>query len=299
MIIRKLLFSNPIKCVLITLLAMLFSMGPTKLAAQTAAQNQRVGDDTTAGGGNAAKSSGAANSDTASAPGAGKPADVNAEVLKELEQMRVRIQQLEAQLKTQGTSSPAAIAATSDSSSGSSAIELSVAKPADGVSAPQQQQAAPSKPEPAVPFAYADWTWLNGNARNKDAVWDSKFFTPEIRLDTNYISSFNHPRDDSLGGSTETFRSNEVQIEQISFGGDFHWDNVRARILTMGGMFGVTTPRNDASPGRGQWDLRGAYKYFSEANGGYHWNVNHGLNFQLVRGEPLDPDAVEEPGCVG
>jgi hypothetical protein len=46
----------------------------------------------------------------------------------------------------------------------------------------------------------------------------------------------------------------------------------------MAGMFGVTTPRNDASAGRGQWDLRGAYKYFSEANAGYHFDVNHGLN---------------------
>jgi hypothetical protein len=128
------------------------------------------------------------------------------------------------------------------------------------------------------PFAYADWTWLNGTPRNKEAVWDSKFFTPEIRLDTNFVSSFNHPKDDSLGGSTEIFRSNEVQVEQISFGGDFHWQNVRARILTLGGMFGVTTPRNDASVGRGQWDLRGAYKYFGEAYGGYHFNVNHGLN---------------------
>jgi len=129
-----------------------------------------------------------------------------------------------------------------------------------------------------APFAYADWTWLNGTPRNKDAVWDSKFFTPEIRLDTNFISSFNHPKDDSLGGSTEIFRSNEVQVEQISFGGDFHWQNVRARVLTLGGLFGVTTPRNDASVGRGQWDLRGAYKYFGEAYGGYHFDVNHGLN---------------------
>jgi Putative beta-barrel porin-2, OmpL-like. bbp2 len=128
------------------------------------------------------------------------------------------------------------------------------------------------------PFAYADWTWLNGTPRNKEAVWDSKFFTPEIRLDTNFVSSFNHPKDDSLGGSTEIFRSNEIQVEQISFGGDFHWQNVRGRILTLGGMFGVTTPRNDASVGRGQWDLRGAYKYFGEAYGGYHFNVNHGLN---------------------
>ena len=64
-----------------------------------------------------------------------------------------------------------------------------------------------------------------------------------------------------MGGSTEIFRSNEIQVEQISFGGDFHWQNVRGGVLTMDGMFGVTTPRNDASAGRGQWDLRGAYKY--------------------------------------
>jgi len=49
------------------------------------------------------------------------------------------------------------------------------------------------------------------------------------------VSSFNHPKDDSLGGSTEIFRSNEIQVEQISFGGDFHWQNIRGRVLTLGG----------------------------------------------------------------
>ena len=144
--------------------------------------------------------------------------------------------------------------------------------------AAQAQSVAPEKPKPAEPFAYADWTWLNGNPRNKDVVWDSKFFTPEVRMDAHYITDFNHPHDDTMGGSTEIFRSNELQVEQISFGGNFHWQNVNARILTMNGMFGVTTPRNDASAGRGQWDLRGAYKYVSEANAGYHFDVNHGLN---------------------
>jgi hypothetical protein len=43
-------------------------------------------------------------------------------------------------------------------------------------------------------------------------------------------------------------------------------------------LFATTTPRNDGSYGVGQWDLRGAYKYVSEAWGGYHFNVNHGLN---------------------
>jgi hypothetical protein len=43
-------------------------------------------------------------------------------------------------------------------------------------------------------------------------------------------------------------------------------------------LFATTTPRNDASAGVGQWNLNDAYRYFSEAWGGYHFNVNHGLN---------------------
>jgi hypothetical protein len=129
-----------------------------------------------------------------------------------------------------------------------------------------------------TPFAFGDFTWLNGTPRNKDTVLDTKFFTPEIRFDTNYTVDTNQPRDHSLGGSTETFRSGEFQVEQASVGGDFHWQNVRGRILTMFGMFATTTPRNDGSAGVGQWDLRNAYRYVSEAWGGYHFNVNHGLN---------------------
>ena len=87
----------------------------------------------------------------------------------------------------------------------------------------------------------------------------TKYFTPEFRADTNYTLDYNHPKDDSLGGSTETFRSDEFQVEQLSFGGDIHINNVRGRFLTMYGMFSTTTPRNDASPTRGQWNLADAY----------------------------------------
>jgi hypothetical protein len=140
---------------------------------------------------------------------------------------------------------------------------------------------APS-PGPKVdtdtPFAVGDIGWMNGNTREKAPIFDTKFFTPEIRFDANYLQDFNHPVDHTIVGSTEEFRSGEFQIEQVSFGGDFHWDNVRARFLSMLGLFAVTTPRNDASAGVGQWDLQGAYKYLSEANAGYHFEVNHGLN---------------------
>ncbi len=226
---------------------------------------------------------------TASAPTLAQPAaktdpELSIEIAKELAVMKARIEQLEAELKSRAaTDSAPALAPAVAADKPASASEAKAAEPAASpaiVEPPAQeaQTAAPAKPAPTEPFAYADWTWLNGNARNKDAVWDSKFFTPEIRLDTDFVSSFNHPKDDTIGGSTEIFRSNEIQLDQISFGGDLHWQNVRARILTMGGMFAVTTPRNDGSVGRGQWDLRGAYKYFSEAYGGYHFNVNHGLN---------------------
>src|SRR6202034_3425763 len=159
--------------------------------------------------------------------------------------------------------------------------------------APAPAAAAP--PEPAIPealqanvsapgvdnftpFAFGDFTWLNGSPRNKDTVLDTKFFTPEVRFDTHYMEDFNQPIDHTIGGATESFRSGEVQVEQASVGGDFHWQGVRGRILFMDGLFATTTPRNDASAGVGNWDLQGAYKYVSEAYGGYHFNVNHGLN---------------------
>jgi hypothetical protein len=221
------------------------------------------------------------------APAAAKPTakpdpDISLDIAKELAVMKARIEQLEAELKSRAATDPATTPAAAPASPAPVATATATeAAPSPAPVAPPTQEARaslPAKPAPTEPFAYADWTWLNGTARNKDAVWDSKFFTPEIRLDTDFVSSFNHPKDDTIGGSTEIFRSNEVQLDQISFGGDFHWQDVRARILTMGGMFAVTTPRNDGSVGRGQWDLRGAYKYFSEAYGGYHFNVNHGIN---------------------
>jgi hypothetical protein len=128
------------------------------------------------------------------------------------------------------------------------------------------------------PFEFADFTWLNGNARTKESPMDTKFFTPEIRADVDYVYDFNHPKDDTIGGSSEVFRSDEVQVTQLGVGGDFHFDNVRARVMTQFGLYSETTPRNDASPARGQWNLNDAYRYLSEAYGGYHFNVLHGIN---------------------
>jgi hypothetical protein len=196
----------------------------------------------------------------------------NAAVLKELELMRARIQELEAQLKKQ-----------SDSGASSTHSSTQMTEEFVGGATKTEDQAAPvaeTKSDKAEPFAYADWTWLNGTPRTKKPAFDSPFFTPEIRVDVDYIYSLNSPKDDTISGSSEVFRANEFQLTQLGVGGDFHYDNVQARVMTQFGMYSQTTPRNDASPSRGQWNLDNAYRYISEAYGGYHINALNGINVQ-------------------
>jgi hypothetical protein len=231
-----------------------------------------------------------------------KPSSVAATGLTEREQwMLDRIEQLEkrvAELESKGTGSASTNSVTPAAGTAATASAPSAGATTSGVIAtgpalagavssssvnPTQDQVAASqaatgKPAVVEPFSDADWTWLNGNARTKDIYWDTKFFTPEIRFDTNYVANFNHPTDHTIGGSSELFRSYEVQLEQLGLGGDFHWDNVRGRFMTQFGMYSATTPRNDASPGHGQWDLFTAYRYLAEAYGGYHFNALHGVN---------------------
>ncbi len=244
---------------------------------------------------------------------------------KELAALEQRMEQLEAELKKTAQAQAASAAVVPAETAEHSRLLATVTKdpsqipmlpattvakvddsksvsantPPPGPSAPQQsaggsgrsdqnQAPAASAVDVQTPFAYGDFTWLNGSPRNKDVVLDTPFFTPEVRFDTHYMADFNQPIDHTIVGATESFRSGEVQIEQASVGGDFHWQNVRGRILFMMGLFATTTPRNDASSatgsgngntgGVGQWDLQNAYKYVSEAYGGYHFNVQHGLN---------------------
>jgi len=146
-----------------------------------------------------------------------------------------------------------------------------------------QQPAKDSQPvdtthaKPA-PFAFADFTWLNGTSRQTVSVLDSKYFTGEFRLDASYIYDFNQPSDHTLVGTSESGRTQEVQVQQLGIGGDFHAGNARGRLMTQFGMYSTMTPRNDASPARGQWDLADAYRYVSEAYGGYHFNRWNGIN---------------------
>ena len=149
----------------------------------------------------------------------------------------------------------------------------------------KQAEAVPARAvhveEELDPFTFGDFTWQSGSARTKDSVLGNKYFTGEFRLDDVFHYSLNHPKDDTIVGSTEAWRSGENQVTQLGIGGDFHWDNVQGRLMTQFGTLSTTTPRNDASPSRGQWHLEDAYRYISEAYAGYHLGDPHrGVNIQ-------------------
>jgi hypothetical protein len=239
-------------------------------------------------------------SSTAGAPPA-KPATTTApdpemtrDIAKELAAMKARIEQLELELKSRtaatqpGPAQPApaqpepaqpAAAAAAVSVAPAAAPAIASASTAVAmVQTPADSAAAPAKKEKIAPFSDWDWTWLNGNPRNKDTAFDTKFFTPEIRADVTYNYDFNKHIDNSEGGSSELFRSNEIQLEQLGLGGDFHFDNVRARFMTQFGMYSTATIRNDPSYAKGQWNIADADRYLAEAYGGYHINVLNGIN---------------------
>ena len=221
--------------------------------------------------------------------------DREKQLLERISRLEERLASMEAKEAGEAAAAKGAVLVASTTPFAVASAPSPAPAPGPAPAPPQAPAAAPAPPAPSIPeapqapdpapavdnftpFAFGDFTWLNGAPRNKDTVLDTKFFTPEVRFDTHYMEDFNQPVDHTIVGATESFRSGEVQVEQISVGGDFHWQNVRGRVLYMSGLFASTTPRNDASFGVGQWDLRSAYKYTSEAYGGYHFNVNHGLN---------------------
>ncbi len=203
--------------------------------------------------------------------------------MKNMMEMKAEIAELKAELKASKETDAASADAIKAYEHDVAALKAAVT-PVGPAVMPAQETAPAATPAPAptvdhvTPFADYYWGWLNGNPRTIDCPLCTKYFTPEIRVDANYNLDFNHPKDDTISGSSEVFRSQEVQLEQLGIGGDLLIDHVHARLMTQFGEYSVTTPRNDASVSRGQWDLDNAYRYLAEAYGGYHWDKMHGIN---------------------
>lgn len=133
------------------------------------------------------------------------------------------------------------------------------------------------------PFAWGDFSWVQGNNRQKNPLLDTKYFTGSITIDCNYNYSFNRPIDHTNSGSTATFRSNEFNISFIEAGGEFHEPETgtRAKLMLQFGTRATGIPRNDNTPLRGQYDLYNALRYVTEAYAGIHLNRMYGINIDF------------------
>lgn len=143
-------------------------------------------------------------------------------------------------------------------------------------------QSHPDSTDEHTPFAGIETTWQNGSDRRDSSVLSTKYFTGTVMLDLNYTYGFNNPIDNTVVGSTALSRHNEGVLQSLNFGGDFNYQNARARFITQFGNRAIVVPRNDYSPYRGQYDLGNALRYLAEANAGYHFNVGkRGINVDM------------------
>jgi hypothetical protein len=216
---------------------------------------------------------------------AGAAQSVPPDVMKQLEALTKRVEQLEAELGRRTVATGNATTETSPlKTDGRAADGFAPTITPVSSSVPAQAMLVPAMTVPAM-TAPAMTSSAQGDAappqpakKEKIAPFSDWDWTPEIRADVTYTYDFNKPIDDSMGGSSELFRSNEIQLEQLGVGGDFHWDNVRARLLTQFGMYSTATVRNDPSYSKGQWNINDADRYLAEAYGGYHLNALNGIN---------------------
>src|SRR5262249_52080026 len=102
----------------------------------------------------------------------------------------------------------------------------------DGQPAQEQQENEQPAPAPAKPdpFAFADFTWLTGNPRTTTSPLDTPPFTFEFRVDTSFHYDFHHPADNTIVGSSEAFRSDELPLTQLCAAGDLNVTNVLWRL---------------------------------------------------------------------
>jgi len=157
------------------------------------------------------------------------------------------------------------------------------------VAEPQPSTPAPSGPSLAAaespaakpaPFAFGDFTWMNGQSRQKSQPLSNSFATVNLYLDTYYGYSFNHPRDDTIIGSGAVGRNTEWQINNATIGVDTNYKNVLGKITLQAGNQLAVTQDLDGTVDRGRNLTVANNKYIGEAIGGYHFDQWSGINVE-------------------
>jgi hypothetical protein len=214
-----------------------------------------------------------------------QPAAVNPEVQAlrdEVNELKKRLAYMESRLETIA-SAPAPVPAP---------VVAAAPAPAPAPAAPVVAAAVPPPPvsgaplapvpdnAKAVPFAFGDFTWMNGQSRQKSQPLSNSIATVSLYLDTYYGYSFNQPRDNTIVGSGAVGRNTEFQINNATIGIDANYKNVIGKITLQTGNQLAVTQDQDLTVNRGRNLTVANNKYIGEAVAGYHFDAMNGINVQ-------------------
>jgi hypothetical protein len=132
-----------------------------------------------------------------------------------------------------------------------------------------------------APFAFGDFTWVNGQSRQKDfPLAFNKAIALNVYVDAYYAFSLNRPYDDTITGSATLARHNELQLNLASIGAEWNWRHIIGRLsLQYGTMISIVQDQ-DRSVDRGTGISAADLRYIKEATLGYHWDVQSGVNLE-------------------
>src|SRR5262249_15290913 len=109
-----------------------------------------------------------------------EPQAASADEVRQLRELVLQLQKSMAEMQSelQHVRSEGPVSKNSPASTATSDfVESSSSAQAGNAETQAPAQAVTQNKQKAEPFAFADWTWLNGNPRTKEPAFDSKFFT--------------------------------------------------------------------------------------------------------------------------
>lgn len=144
-----------------------------------------------------------------------------------------------------------------------------------------QQTPSDSAKAPKVPFSHGDFTWMNGQSRQREfPLTLSPYVTASVYLDSYFAYSTNRPRDNTLVGSASLGRHNEFMINLAAAGITANYKNVLANItLQTGSMLNIVQDL-DGTAARGRNLSTTNLHNIMQATAGYHFDKAYGLNVE-------------------
>lgn len=142
-------------------------------------------------------------------------------------------------------------------------------------------------PDTATAIAL-DYTWLNGQPRQQDypltllsKQTGEQLLVATVLVDAYYNYNFARPIDNTHVSSASIGRSNEVGVNQASFGVESHYRNAIGRLAIQFGQQAAIVQDLDASVAHGRNSSIINLKNIREAAAGYHFNKWQGINAEM------------------